>query len=328
LMEKVVYSMKEFIKHTPVPERPSLIAALEKQGLKYYENDYSCFEGSMREGQSESVEIQVFEYLLRLFPRVVDDFARCQRGEKKLCFREAMYKYFVSYTRMSGVPWTSLANGLYNLCAVKYLCWVKDGKVGLGDSVDGFVEGDDGLFATRHELCSKDFEELGNIVKIHKLDRPQDGHFCGNCMSRDLVLMKDPRRVFRTFGWTGSYIYAGNQVMDSLLRSKALSLCYEMPNCPIVGVLAREALKKTEGVRITHEPDHYRTRPEEFEGPSGPFCPSGDTRAEFSRRYQINEETQVLVEEMIREGKMEEIQNVIPPTSFDVWYESHHLEFD
>lgn len=327
-MEEIVYNAPEFIKHTPVPERPAKIAALTRQGCRYYENDYSCFEGSLRKMQQEAVEHQLFRHMLKQFPAVAADFVRMDSMEKKLVFRSCFHAFYVEYTRASGISWTSLCNGFHNLMTVKYICWEKDGRVGLGESVDGFVEGDDGLFATRHELTKFDFARLGHEVKIKQLDRPSDGHFCGNCMSEDLTLMKDPRRVFRTFGWTSSFMYAGNKIMDSLLRSKALSLTYEMPQCPVVGQLGRTALALTSGVRVTHEFETYRTRPPDFEGPNEPFAPSDIARAEFDRRYHINAETQLAAEEAIRRLDMDELSTLIPPTSFDVWYESRHIEYD
>lgn len=324
-METQIYSHKEFIKHVPVPDRPAKIAALEKEGLYYYENDYKCFEGSVSAALMEACENELVLYMLGDYIEACRTIIRADNGPKKLKFRIALTRYLIkSGTRMSGDVWTSLFNGFHNLMIVKYLVWSKTGK---HDCVDGFVEGDDGLFASAVPLSATDFESMGHKVEIKQLARPHHGHFCGMEMSTDLTLMKDPRRVFRSYGWTGSFITAGTKVMDELLRNKSIALCYEMPQCPVIGQLGRTGYELTNGCKSRRPLGTNKVLPNDYKGPTCPYNPSPAARAEFESRYNVSIATQLMAEDAIRNLDMQLLAELIPPSSFDCWYFDRHLEY-
>lgn len=320
--EVEVYKLPEFIKHVPVPDRPSAINGLYKSGWYYYENDFKNFEGSILPILQRRVECVVLKYLLRRYPDAAAIIAETDTGKASLNFRSTGLKFELEGERLSGDVWTSLFNGLHNLLIVDFLSHLK----GATEHIRGFVEGDDGLFASQAKLEASDFARLGHLVEIQELRHPADGHFCGLTMSKDQTLMKDPRRVMRTFGWTESCIHAGHKVMDELLRAKAMSLAYEMPQCPIIGELAREALRLTSGVTERRFNDGYHDTPADYHGPTGIFNPSTIARQAFSDKFGVSPEAQLVCEEAIRRHDLGAVSDVITPTRWDLYYTSRYIE--
>lgn len=292
---------------------------MERAGLFYYENDFKCFEGSIRPRLQRACEVELIRHLLSAYKDDAEFIVRVDTGINKLHFKNVGLHFEVTGERMSGDLWTSLFNGFHNLMTIKFIANEKGGKV------KAYVEGDDGIIASTTPYTAEDFKNLGHLVDIKELISPLDGHFCGMKMAHDLTLLKDPRHVFRTFGWTGSFLQAGHTIMDSLLRSKALSLSYEMPQCPVVGELARTALRLTEGLR-TLSPADWKTIPADFAGPSGEFAPSMMARAAYESKFGVSVETQILVEAAIRAYDMELVAELIPPTNWDLLYTSRYIE--
>lgn len=220
---------------------------------------------------------------------------------------------------MSGDMCTSLGNGFTNLMVVLFLVSRK------GGTVKGFVEGDDGLFATDVELSVKDFESVGFTVEIHRIEHPCDGHFCGMTCSQDGIVLKDPRKLLMGFGWTSSKIHGGTRVMEELLKSKALSLCYECPQCPIAGVLGREALRLCEGVNAAKDTE-WNARPADYTGPTGAFAPSDLARAQFEKIFGVTVADQLVIERAILDHDMDRVAAILPPCEDSAWYEANYVE--
>jgi len=218
---------------------------MKKAGLFYYENDYKSFEASFVRDLMIAGECQVYSYLLSKYPSDARYINSVLTGVNRLHTRVGV-RINLEARRMSGDMCTSVGNGLTNLLIVSYLCQKKK------CSLDAVVEGDDGIFAVSKQLTEHDFRELGFWVEIHEVSDPCKAHFCGMTFAESGEIIKNPRRVLQTFGWTHSYLNAGPKIMDSLLRSKALSLAYELPQCPIVGVLSRVTLELTRAVTLTH----------------------------------------------------------------------------
>lgn len=305
-IEDELYKNPWFIKHVPVPDRPALIAALRKAGLFYYENDYKAFESHFLAEIMEVLELQLYRHCLKMYPKLANEICGVIAGNNRL-HTKAGVRLNILARRMSGDMCTSLGNGFSNLMIVLYIVSKKGGEV------SGFVEGDDGIFATTVPLTASDFEQLGFTVEIKKVDDPTDAHFCGMTVSESGEVLKDPRRVFQTFGWTHSCINAGNAIMDQLLKSKALSLAYELPNCPIVGQLARTALELTQGLSRRDESDSRHSAPQWFLGPSAPFAPSQSAREKVARLFGIPIPAQLAAERMIREHDMDALAGLLPP---------------
>jgi len=216
---------------------------------------------------------------------------------------------------MSGEMNTSLGNGWANYILFSYIVQGKGGEW------EGFVEGDDGIFCSSVPVETSDYNRLGFDVKIEEVDNISEASFCGIISAPDGTLLKDPRRVLQTFGWTHSFIHAGDEVMDELLRAKALSLCYEAPQCPILGVLARSALAFTEGVtpRFVQDGYHDYSMLGDFEIPE--FNPSSQARSTFASINWAKEgeaplfisiPLQKQIEEALIKGDMDFVARALP----------------
>lgn len=318
-IEQEVYKHSWFIKHVPVPDRPKLIAALRSSGLYYYENDYKAFESHFLPKIMKALEIRLYNHCLRSYPELRAVIERTLTGKNRL-HTDCGINPTLTGRRMSGDMCTSIGNGFSNLMLVLYVLHLKHG------TGRGFVEGDDGLFATTVPLTKEDFAKLGFEVEIKRVSDPCKAHFCGMTVTDQGEVIKDPRRVFQTFGWTHSYLGAGHRVMDGLLRSKALSLAYELPQAPILGELARVALELSHGCDAYYDTGVYRPPPVGFVGPTGAFSPSHQARAMVAELFDISIPVQLAAEAAIRNHDLARVAELIPPSTQNQRYYDSYLE--
>lgn len=265
----------------------------------------------------ELCELVLYEELLADYPDDAAYICSVLKGTNRLHYGSGL-RAEVEARRMSGDMCTSLGNGFTNWCLFKFICHLKH------CSGDGFVEGDDGIFATPAVLTAQDYESCGFTVEIKEIADPCEGHFCGMTFAENGEIIKDPRRVFSTFGWTHSFIHAGHQIMDELLKSKALSLAYELPQCPIVGQLARTALELTAGITANHKEENWHKVPESFKIQE--FTPAPATRELFARKFGISVQNQLDAEAAIREHDMDRLAVLIPPGGHTLIYATRYLE--
>lgn len=298
-IEDVVYALPEFIKHVPVPERPLLMMQLRKSGRRYYSTDFTAFESHFTAEVMDAIELQLYEHCLSWCPDACKVIRTALAGANHMSTRSGI-KAVVQARRMSGDMCTSLGNGFSNLMLAKFIAF-KQGK-----EIFGFVEGDDGIFATDAVLTKESYSDLGFTIKIKEVADPCEASFCGMVFAGSGQIVRDPVAFLSTFGWTSSFINAGERIMDELLRAKSLSAVYETPQCPIIGVLAREALRRTRHVnpRWVEDGYHDHTKIPRDEFALPPFAPSADTRELVSRLYGIDVKTQLYVENQIRKGEM------------------------
>jgi len=306
-LESIVYQIPEFIKHVPVPERPARVSALKQAGRRYFLTDFTAYESHFNWRFLDVCENVLFRHCLQRWGGV-KTLTETNAGINK-CSSRVGVKVSITGRRMSGDLWTSLGNGFTNLMLAKFIAHEQ------GKTLTGFVEGDDGLFATDASLTPALYAQLGFTIKIVELDDPCEGKpdmaFCGLIFGESGQIVRDPRRVFENFGWTTSFINAGPKLMMGLLRSKALSLAYETPDCPIVGVLARKALSVTAGFSPVFVEDGYHAAVPDVE--IQPFAPTGETRTLFSKVYGIDVPTQLKVESLISTGRLDAISDILPP---------------
>ncbi len=320
-IEEAVYKNKAFIKHVPIPERAAFINAMYEAGLHCYENDYKAYESHFIQKLMRMVECKLYAYMLKNFPEDAKFINDIISGTNRLSTRLGVLVTVLA-RRMSGDMCTSLGNGFTNYVLFKFIMHKKheNGKC--------VVEGDDGLFACTCQLTSQDFADLGFTVEIHEIPHPSKGHFCGMTFCSDGTCIKDPRRVFQTFGWTGSYIHAGLPIMEHLLRSKAQCLAYEMPQCPIIGQLSRTALLLTSHIKqVDYREDRWAADWKliaAYEPP--PFAPSAEARELFSEIYGVGIETQLAVEELIRKGDLSKIPDYLPAPRDVQIYSERYIE--
>jgi len=304
-IENAVYhTVPEFIKHVPVPERPALIAAMRKTGLRYFATDFTAFESHFTSEFLNICENALYRYCLQ---SDVDAEFLCQAiaGKNRMSTRTGVTAE-VTGRRMSGDMCTSLGNGFTNLMLAKFIASEK------GGSISGFVEGDDGLFATDVNLTAEDYAALGFTIKIEEIQDPCTALFCGMVFADSGEIVKDPRKFVMGFGWTQSFTSAGPRIMDELLRAKALSSVYETPQCPVIGAFARHALNVTKHVSPRFVDDGYHVPHDVKSIPA--FKPSPDTRLLFESLYGISVPTQLLIEAAVSAGDFVRVSSLMPPT--------------
>lgn len=119
-------------------------------------------------------------------------------------------------------------------------------------------------------------------------------------------------------------IHAGQDVMDSLLKAKCLSLLYEAPQCPIIGAVARSVLSRLEHVTARFVVDGFHDLPPSDFNISN-FSPSIGTRLLFSRRFGIPVDQQMYLEECAMSGNFAAISNAIPPSPEMMVYVSRYV---
>lgn len=315
-IEDELYKMKFFIKHVPVPDRPGLISAMKRAHRHYYATDFTAFESHFTPQILEAVECQLYRWCLAGDANV-DFLCRTLKGPNRMRTRTAV-SATVQGRRMSGDMCTSLGNGFTNLMLALFLVSEK------GGSLEGFVEGDDGIFATSVELNSADYAKLGFTIKIEEVADPCTASFCGLIFAPSGQIIRDPFRFMMGFGWTSSFINAGPRIMGELLRAKALSTVYETPNCPIVGALARHALRRTRGYSPRFVDDGYHRVPRDERG-CADFAVTLDTRQLFERLFGISVATQLLAESLIMKGDMAGLSSLIPAPSDVLLYSSRYV---
>jgi len=298
-IEKAIYENHHYIKHVPVSERRHHIIRLRSAGRQYYSTDYKAFESHFTPDFMEICELQLYRHMCGNVDGPLTEMICKAISGTNVGHTRSGVSFVLDGRRMSGDMCTSLGNGFSNLMLWLFMCEK------LGVETDGFVEGDDGIFATwGAETNSKMFqdfaEQLGFTIDIIPHADPCLAGFCGMIFADDANI-KDPRDILDTFGWTFSHINCTYKVKMQLLKAKALSLCYELPQCPIIGAISRRAIELTSDYhpRFVYDGYHdYSNIPETMQA----FEPSISTRELFSELYGVSPNLQIELEKTILSG--------------------------
>jgi len=254
-IEDAVYSkIPEFVKHIPIVKLAKRISErCRRFGPEHIiATDYTSFEGHFNPDLMKACECQLYRFMLKhADPSLAETICAVISGKNVV--ESKTLNFSVQGCRMSGDMMTSLGNGFTNLMIIKYL------SKKLKFDMEGFVEGDDGLFLIKGQVPNAGhYEKLGFTVKMDVFLDAHVASFCGQVFdpeSGDLII--DPVYVSATLGWTLSeQKHGGPKVMAGLLRSKAISLAYSAPSCPVVQSLARKLLSLTTGVVARRETFH------------------------------------------------------------------------
>jgi hypothetical protein len=277
LMEKIVYSEAEFVKHIPVRDRPTYISERLGKALSYIITDYTAMESCHVQPSTDVLETQLVDYLLE-FVYLSDDIrellAKIINGINNCAF-----KWFTMKVRglMSGEMTTSLFNGFANremmlfTMARRHFGYVPASAASPGSpctastqelvdyasTLKMVVEGDDGLTSLFHledEPSADDFAELGYKIKIIKVDNLTEASFCGIVFDpEECITITDPIYAMAQFGWTNQYYRRSNEKMrKTLLRARSLALLHQYPGCPIIQSMANYGLRVTAGFDVLH----------------------------------------------------------------------------
>jgi len=249
LIEKELFKLDWFIKYVPVIQRAKhIVENLTQAGANIASTDYKSFETHFTTEAMESCEFVLYEYMTQNLPdKEWMNLVRNIIGGTNHCEFKNIY-VDVDGTRMSGEMNTSLGNGFANLMIMLYVLKKIKAK-----SIKGRVEGDDGLFTWFGRVpTEEDFRKLGFTIKMELHDELTYASFCGLLADPDeLITITNPTVALMNFGYTSNlYAQANPNKLAGLLRSKALSMAYQYPGCPILSSLAKYALRVTEGKKV------------------------------------------------------------------------------
>jgi hypothetical protein len=250
LIEAEVYKDEHFIKHIPVRDRPAAIySRLHRPGATYLASDYTAFESLFVREIMNCVEFELYKHMTKFLPDHKDFMWYCHNvlaGVNTCSYKNFTVK--VKATRMSGEMCTSLGNGFSNLMFMLF-AFEEMGCTG----VDGFVEGDDGIFVCNGSPpTEKQFEDMGLRIKMVEHSDLARASFCGLIFDlEDQANVTNPLEVICSLGWTSNrYAKSNDSKLHALLRCKALSLAHQYPGCPIIQPLAFKILSLTQGLSV------------------------------------------------------------------------------
>lgn len=240
-VEKELFKLKWFVKYIPVRDRAKVISTLFVPGSLAVCTDYSSFESMFVPKLWCAAEGKLYSYMAKNCSKQLrDNIANILSGQNVMKFRssEGRITTYLDGTRMSGDMCTSLGNGFTNLMMMLFVAHES------GVEVDGYVEGDDGLFMTSGPLCDELFARLGATIKLEQKEINQ-ASFCGNIFDlqagQNIV---DPIEKMVGFGWSTSRLAIGTgKNHKALLEAKARSLAFECPGCPILSSLSNYVLR-------------------------------------------------------------------------------------
>jgi hypothetical protein len=162
----------------------------------------------------------------------------------------------IDETLMSGVPWTSSANGILNLIINSYLAMNHkyptqnvDFLVREALTFRGLFEGDDGLFEDVGQT-EKAARDLGVKLDLIRCRDYSFASFCSMVAPRgETSLCYDFRKAFTNFTMLpAKYKDASETKCMALIRAKAMSYKYMYGNSPIVGAMAYKLLEMTKSI--------------------------------------------------------------------------------
>lgn len=308
-IEQQIFAMSTFIKHVPVPERYKKVLALKRGYKYYYSTDYTSFEAHFTETVMQAVECQLYRKCFK-HDKNLKTLVGALTGENR-CRTRTGLRCKVKARRMSGDMCTSLGNGFTNYMLLTYIMHRKGATE---NDFECLIEGDDCIVGSNVELTEQDYTDLGFTIKIDRVDDPCKASFCGLICAENGVNIRDPARHFEKFGWTHSCCLAGEKVMHSLLKAKAMSTLCECPDCPVIAQVAWESYKLCKEYDPRWEDDYYinyilrpMDRPEQFREPNPPI----ETRLLFEEMFGISIQQQLLLEDAARAHDLSKFPSVV-----------------
>lgn len=235
-IEKVLFKLPYFIKKIPKDQRADYIFEhIYSPGYFYESTDFTSYESHFTTNLMYNCERELYAHMM----------SRNLKGKRLLRiifhvianFNYVINRFFtlaVDAKRMSGEMNTSLGNGFTNLMFILFACWYY--KIHYRGPV---VEGDDGLTALARAIPDEYYDKMGLSVKMETSEELSYASFCGMIFDpHERINITDPRKPLSTIMWVPrKYACSSRTKILGLVKSKALSLCFEYPGCPILSVL-------------------------------------------------------------------------------------------
>lgn len=340
-IEKKLFEHESFIKTVPVEDRANAIFEdIFREGASYVETDFTSFEAHFTKDKMK-IWHDFIMYMLgfdfdtsgQTATKVTNQHRQQHMSYEQVtnmslsqatlfCLetingqRHLKMRNFGSFQmiarRCSGEMDTSSGNGYTNKIMMDFSAFKMETQL------DCKVEGDDGLgrYAKNMNPDDKFFFKYGWDIKLLVVRTIEAASFCGLRFDRDdKIVVCDIIDAIAKFGLTnGRYAKATDRIRKQLTRAKALSLCCQFNQVPILGALARRALKETAGINIRKSVinsydsykrqellDHINRKPWEEE-----YHPPQRTRELVQTLYNITPEMQVQFERDCEAFKPEE----------------------
>lgn len=246
LIEKTFFASPSTIKKVPVPLRPeALYNRLVSIGKQVQCVDYKAMESHFT-AKMFQLEFEFYDYMTQNLPCHEEFMKQITKiaGKNKCYFKNFLVE--VEASRMSGEMNTSLGNTYVNELVSCFFSHIN----GADDSHRGFYEGDDSIVVSDYNPTVNDFKKVGFSVEMSLENSLETASFCGMIFDEiDLKNVTNPLDELLTFGWSNRrYVQSKNTVKLALIRSKALSLAYQYPGCPILMSLAKYGLRITKHI--------------------------------------------------------------------------------
>lgn len=253
-IEDQLFKLKYFIKKIPKKDRPAYIVnMMQDYARKYQLSDYTSFESQFTTDMMDDCEFTMYRYMVSnnkvgqwyiqfIFDAIASDNLVMNK----------FFRVLVKAKRMSGEMNTSLGNSFSNLMFMLFA--FDEYKI---DYLGPVVEGDDGLVAVSGSIPQEYFPKMGLNVKMVIVPELSVASFCGIIFDPlDEINIRDPREPLCTTFWVPKrYALCGEEKYYQLIRSKALSLIFEYPGCPILYKLGRKLFEILHNYEVLQEPD-------------------------------------------------------------------------
>jgi hypothetical protein len=322
ILDKFVFSHPDFIKHTPVSDRASLLADLFGQAISdgdLFKSDYTAYECSYVWELFDAVLVPLVDHVLSTvfgFPDLVSTIRRDIMGINRINFRGFMV--YIMCTLMSGEFITSALNSFCNAACIRFVALKSDATLGPLK-----VEGDDSIFWVIAGMMNiKIWQGLGLTVKLEECTCIGDAGFLSMHWATPSEMFRDPRKTVLKFGWMDARYHGMKEnLRRRFLRCKALSIACETPRAPVVWALASRFIELTKGAvigkllqsnafdsferqRLTYCLENWRT----------PSAPSMETRVKCEELFDIT-----VAEQLAMEAEILSLPDTDTPLHLRVW---------
>lgn len=330
-IEKALFKLPYFIKKIPKNERPKYINDFMNSNLLEFQGtDYTSFESLFTTDMMDDCEFELYRHMSANNPYAQQI---CRLIFKIIATSNyAKNKYFtvkVDAKRMSGEMNTSLGNGFSNLMFLLFAC--HHYKIQYSGPI---VEGDDALIGLMKRIPPEYYTQMGLNVKMELVQDISEGSFCGLVYDpTELINIRDPRETLATTCWvTRKYSSSNLSNYYSLIRSKALSLIYEYPGCPIVYNYGRKIFNLLSDYDIkiryegTYSYEQMQRAYESYVNNKLPFVETGQrTRLLMEKMFKIDVPTQLRIESEI---ELMTIDNFNLPSVLDIMPDCWKRNYD
>lgn len=243
-IQDIIFAHPAFIKKVPVADRPSYIKeAFDKVEGNIKAGDFKAYESHFTKDMYEMIEFEVYKYLTsnnQEAHEVMQTFMRVVSAVNKIKFSDVTVT--IPATRMSGEMNTSLGNGIVNFIIINYIC-----EVIYKTEVTAYVEGDDSIYKTLAAVTKQDYEMCGFTCELDTVETISEASFCGLVFdTENLTVIADPiKYILKTPWMMRRWMRASDKAKMGVLKSKALSLLWQFPGCPIIQSYAQYLYRNT-----------------------------------------------------------------------------------